>query len=230
MYATCSVQLTKLHLSKFRASMNKPPIFLLLLALSAAFALPVWAEKSDRMKPMNIAANSMRVDDVKQITIADGNVEMTKGSMLVRAARIEVRQTADGYQHSTITGTPDKAVFFRQKRDAVDEFIEVESQRVDYDGSADIVKFTGKAVLRRLRGGVVADEISGAVIVYENLTDKFSVNGSAAVTGTPQTGGRVRAMLTPKPEAAEAAPSAPKSPQQPNPALRPSTSLGSSPQ
>lgn len=210
--------------------MNKPPLFLLLLALCAAFFLPVWAEKADRMKPMNIAANSMRVDDVKQITVADGNVEMTKGSMLVRAAHVEVRQSADGYQHSTITGTPDKPAFFRQKRDVVDEFIEVESQRIDYDGSADIVKFTGKAVLRRLRGPVLADEISGAVIVYENLTDKFSVDGSAAVAGASLPGGRVRAMLTPKPEAAEAAPSAPKSPQQPSPALRPSTSLGSSPQ
>lgn len=212
--------------------MNKPPPFLLLLALSAAFSVPAWAEKADRMKPMQFEANTMRVDDVKQLTVFDGNVVMTKGSIIVRAARVDVRQTADGYQSALITGAPDKPAFFRQKRDAVDEFIEVESERIDYDGSADIVKFTGKAKLRRLRGAELADEISGAVIVYENLTDKFSVDGSSSAASpgvTPAPGGRVRAMLTPKPEAALSAP-VPKTPAQPSPTLRPSTTLGSPPQ
>lgn len=214
--------------------MNKPPLFLLLLALCAAFALPAWAEKADRDKPMNIESNTMRVDDVKQLTVFDGNVVMTKGSLIVRAAKIDVRMSADGYQSAVITGTPDKPAFFRQKRDAVDEFIEVESERIDYDGSADIVKFTGKAQLRRLRGAVLADEISGAVIVYENLTDKFSVDGSSNSTAspgvTPAPSGRVRAMLTPKPEAASPSTPSPKAPAQPAPNLRPSTSLGSPPQ
>ncbi len=211
--------------------MKKPPLFLLSLAICAAFALPAWAEKADRKKPMNVAAHTIRVDDVKQVTVAEGNVEMTQGSILVRAARIDVRQAADGYQLSTITGSPGKPAFFRQKRDAGDEFIEVESELIYYDGSADIVKFTGKAVLRRLRGTVLADEISGAVIVYENLTDKFSVDGSnVAAGGAPVPGGRVRAILTPKPDAAESVPPAPKTPAQPGPSLRPSTTLGSSPQ
>ena len=118
----------------------------------------------------------------------------------------------------------------------MDEFIEVESQRIDYDGSADIVKFSGKAVLRRLRGAVLADEISGALIVYENLTDKFSVDGgSAAKVGSSALppSGRVRAILTPRPEpaASAAASSSAKPPaNQPSPNLRATTTLGSPPQ
>lgn len=215
--------------------MKKPPLFLLLLALGALSASPVWAEKADRNKPMNIEAGTMRVDDVKQLTIFDDNVVLTKGTIVMRAAHIEVRQTPDGYQHGTITGLPDKPAFFRQKREAVDEFIEVESEHIDYNGSTDVVKFSGKAVLRRLRGAVLADEISGALIVYENLTDKFSVDGSPAsggTAGTPVPGtGRVRAILTPKPEASAAsAPVAGKAASQPSPNLRPSTTLGSTPQ
>jgi lipopolysaccharide export system protein LptA len=213
--------------------MNKPPLFLLLLVLYVAFSVPAWAEKADRMKPMQFEANTMRVDDVKQVTVFDGNVLMTKGSIIVRAARVDVRQTPDGYQSAVITGAPDRPAFFRQKREAVDEFIEVESERIDYDGSADIVKFTGKAQLRRLRGAELADEISGAVIVYENLTDKFSVDGSSSTSSpgvTPAPGGRVRAMLTPKPETAAPSTPAPKTPAQPSPTLRPSPSLGSVPQ
>lgn len=226
-----SVQWPKLHLSKFRAFMKKTPLLLLSLTLFTAFSVSAWAEKADRNKPMNIEANTMRVDDVKQVTNFDGNVVMTKGSILVRAAKIDVLQSADGYQMAVITGLPDKPAFFRQKREAVDEFIEVQSERIDYDGSADIVKFTGKAQLRRLRGAEVADEISGAVIVYENLTDKFSVDGSSAIPGgTPGSGGRVRAMLTPKPEATSPATPASTAPAQPSPPLRATTTLGGSPQ
>jgi lipopolysaccharide export system protein LptA len=211
--------------------MKKPPLFLLLLALCAAFAVPAWAEKADRKKDMLFEADSLRHDEVKQVSTFIGNVVMTRGTILVRAARIDSRVSPDGHPMAVITGTPDKPAFFRQKRDAVDEFIEVESERIDYDGSADVVKFTGKAQLRRLRGAVLADEISGAVIVYENLTDKFSVDGSNVAPGSaPVPGGRVRAMLAPKPEAAESAPSAPKKPAQPSPTLRSSTTLGSTPQ
>ena len=211
--------------------MKKTPLLLLLLAFCTAFTVPVWAEKADRDKPMNIEANTMRVDDVKQLTVFDGNVVMTKGSILVRAAKIDVRQSADGYQMAVITGAPDKPAFFRQKREAVDEFIEVESERIDYDGSADIVKFTGKAQLRRMRGTELADEISGALIVYENLADKFSVDGSGVGPGgMPVSGGRVRAMLTPKPEAPASAAPPPKAPTQPGPVLRATKTLENNPQ
>jgi lipopolysaccharide export system protein LptA len=198
--------------------------------------LPVWAEKADRDKTMIFESDNLRLDDVKQVSTFTGNVVMTKGTILVRASKIDVREAADGYQSAIITGTSEKLAFFRQKREAVDEFIEVESERIDYDGSADIVKFTGKAVLRRLRGAVLADEISGALIVYENLTDKFSVDGSSPAkvgSSAPASSGRVRAMLTPKPEtaASAAASSSAKPPaSQPSPSLRATTTLGSPPQ
>lgn len=213
--------------------MKKPPLFLSLLVLCTAVFLPAWAEKADRDKTMIINADNLRHDEVKQISTYSGNLVITKGSILIQAARIDVRMSADGYQSAVITGTPDKLAFFRQKRDAVDEFIEVESERIDYNGSVDVVKFTGKAQLRRLRGAELADEISGAVIVYENLTDKFSVDGSSSAGSpgvTPAPGGRVRAMLTPKPAAAASAIPAAKIPAQPSPTLRPSTTLGSTPQ
>ena len=216
--------------------MKKPPFILLPLAACAALAMPAWAEKADRNKPMNLEADTMRVDDTKQLTIFHGNVVMTKGTILIRAAHIDVRQDADGYQFGAITGAPEQPAFFRQKREAVDEFIEVESEHIDYDGRADVVKFTGKAKLRRLRGAVLADEISGALIVYENLTDKFSVDGSSSAkvgASAPAPGGRVRAMLTPKPEAAASVPApapAAKVTSQPSPSLRATTTLGSTPQ
>ena len=216
--------------------MKKSNWLLLLLVCCYALVAPARAEKADRDKVINIDADRMRVDDVKQVNSFTGNVIMTKGTILVRAARIDVRQDPDGYQFGAITGAPDKPAFFRQKREALDEYIEVESERIDYDGRADVVKFMGKAVLRRLRGATLADEITGELIVYENLTDKFSVDGRASTGGAPVSGQRVHAMLTPKPDVAASAPQPhasaipSKTTVQPGPALRATSTLGSSPQ
>lgn len=209
--------------------MKNPPLPLLLILVCCALASPVRAEKADRNKPMVIDADSMRYDDVKQVNVFSGNVLLTKGTIQMRAAQINVHQDADGYQFGTITGTPEKPAFFRQKREALDEFIEGESELIEFDGRADTVKFMRNAVLRRLRGATLADEISGALIVYENLTDTFSVDGHAGKGGAPKPGARVRAMLTPKPEAqASAPPSTPPSVPA-SPALRATTTLGSTP-
>jgi lipopolysaccharide export system protein LptA len=209
--------------------MNKPLSSLFLLLACSLLAPVVQAEKADRNKPMNIEADTLRYDDVKQLSIFSGNVVLTKGSIVIRAAQIDVRQDADGYQFGTITGLADKPAFFRQKREGLDEFIEGESELIEYDGRADVVKFVRKATLRRLRGAVLADEITGGLIVYENLTDTFSVDGSTVKGAPPAPGQRVRAMLTPKPEgAAPAAPAAPVA-STPAPSLRATTTLGGAP-
>ena len=169
-------------------------------------APPVWAEKADRNKPMNIEADALRYDDLKQVSIFTGNVVLTKGTIQIRGERLEARQDADGFQYGVVTAASGKRAFYRQKREALDEFIEGESERIEYDGRADTVKFTHRAQLRRLRGSTLADEVSGEVIFYENLTDTFSVDGAPpAVAGGAR--GRVKAMLTPKPDTA--APAAP---------------------
>jgi len=193
---------------------NPIPSLFVLLALVSGHGMAL-ADKADRSKPMNIEADALRYDDVKQVSVFNGKVVLTKGSIVIRGTQIEVRQDPEGYQFGLVTGTPEVPAFFRQKREGVDEFIEGEGESIEYDGRADAVKFIRKAQLRRYRGATVADEISGGLIVYDNLNDLFSVDGNAA-KGSLATG-RVRAMLTPKPDSAGAAsaPSAPGQPPQP---------------
>jgi lipopolysaccharide export system protein LptA len=208
---------------------NPPYVLFLLVASGALLGLPALAEKADRNKPMNIEADTLRYDDVNQVSVFAGNVALTKGSIVIRASRVDVRQDPDGYQFGVITGTPQKRAFFRQKREGQDEYIEGESELIEYDGRADTVKFSRKALLRRLRGATLADEITGAVIVYENLTETFSVDGNATKGSSTAQGGRVRAMLTPKPETAPASAPQSKTSAQPAPALRATSTLGSVP-
>ncbi|APW40128.1 lipopolysaccharide transport periplasmic protein LptA [Rhodoferax koreense] len=202
--------------------MKKNYFYLLLclvLALTGGFAN---AEKADRDKPMNVEADNMRYDDLKQTNVFTGRVVMTKGTIIVRGARIDVRQDAAGYQYGVVTAEPGKLAYFRQKRDNVDEFIEGEAETIEYDSKADNVKLIKRAVMRRYIGATLGDETTGAVIVYENTTGVYTVDGNAAPAGQANGGGggRVRAMLSPKPAA-----SAPTPPATPGPALRPSLRL-----
>ena len=160
------------------------------------------AEKADRDKAMNIEADALRYDGLKQVNIYTGAVTLTKGSIQIRGAQLEVRQDAEGFQFGTVTGSAASPAFFRQKLEGVDEFIEGEGEVIEYDGRADTVRFVRKAQWRRLRGAQLADEVIGGLIVYSNLTDTLTVDGNVSKTGGAAPRGRVRAMLTPKPEKA----------------------------
>lgn len=189
------------------------------------------AEKADRDKPMNVESDALRYDDLKQTSIFTGRVVLTKGTIIVRGAQINVRQDPEGYQYGVATAEPGKRAFYRQKREGLDEFIEGEGETIEYDGKADTVKFIKDAQLRRYRGATLSDEMTGNVILYNNSTDVFTIDGGAAQGGSAAPGGRVRAMMTPKTDAA-APPAPPASApgraalQTPAPALRATPMLG----
>lgn len=195
-----------------------------LLAASCVLVSPALrAEKADRDKPMNVEADDLRHDDLKQTSVFTGRVVATKGTIVIRGGRLEVRQDPEGFQYGLVVGEPGKRAFWRQKREGVEEFLEGEGDTIEYDGKADRVKFIGRAELRRYRGTVLADETQGSLITYENTTDVFTVNG--APLGQRQganAAGRVRAVLTPRSATAASVPAPAASP----PALRSSPTLG----
>ncbi len=207
--------------SKIRADMKLSYAPLLIAAACALFGGVTLAERADRNKPMNIEADALRYDDLKQTSIFTGRVVMTKGTIVIRGARVDVRQDAEGFQFGTVTAEPGKLAYYRQKREGLDEYIEGEADSIEYDGRADRVRFIRNAELRRLRGATVADEMTGSLIVYDNTTDVFTVDGSVSASGQQSgPGGRVRAILTPRGAASAAA--APGAPAQ----LRPTTTMG----
>lgn len=206
-----------------------PPLLRCLVAsvgLAAAVAAgPARAEKADRFKPLNVEADQPgRIDLLNQFVVFNGNVVVTKGTMIIRAQRIEVRENPDGYHSAVAIGAPGKPATFRQKRDGVDEFIEGEAERLEYDGRTDTIRFVTNAAVRRLRGSTVADEISGNLVSYDSISEVFSVSGGAAATPA-NPGGRVRAVLTPREgsqaaaEAAAAAAAGASAPLRPIPSL-----------
>ncbi len=188
---------------KFCAAMKTLP--LLALLIGATLLAPALAEKADRGKPLTIEADQPgTVDLLKQVVVFNGNVVVAQGTMAIRAERVEVRERPDGHRGATALGSAGKPASFRQKRDGVDETIEGSAERIEYDSRGDVVRFAGNAQVRRLRGGAAADEISGSVITYDNGNETFSVQGAATTPGVAAApgNGRVRVVITPKPEPA----------------------------
>ena len=171
----------------------------------ALASFPTLAEKADRFKELTVEADQSSSGDLlNQVFVFNGNVVITKGTMIIRAQRIEVRESPDGYRSAVAIGSPSQHATFRQKRDAPDEWIEGDAERLEYDGRSDVIRFVNNASVRRLRGANAADELTGNLVTYDSSTEVFNVTGGAQATAA-NPGGRVRAVLMPKEGTAAAA-------------------------
>ncbi len=177
--------------------------------LAAAWGLPARAEKADRGKPLEVESDgsqSATVDLKTKLTVISGHVVVTQGTLQIKADRIEVRENAPGRYQANALGNTTQPATFRQKRDRVDEFVEGEAERVEYDGAAEKVRFVGNAKLRVVRPGTAPDEANAAVITYDQRTDTIVFEGGppAAPGAEP---GRARLVFIPRsPDAAASEP------------------------
>lgn len=166
-----------------------------LSALCAALlASPAHAEKADRDKPINLEADTVTLDDIRKISVYEGNVILSQGTLMLRADRVQVTQNAEGLDKVVASGRP---VSFRQKVDGRDEFIEGYASRIEYAGATSQLELIGEARLRRN-----GDELRGAQISYNANTEFYKVVGQPDAQ-TPA--GRVRAVIRPKPRAEQPA-------------------------
>lgn len=155
---------------------------------------PALAEKADREKPINLEADRVTVDDAKQISTFEGRVVLTQGTLVIRGDRMEVHQDNQGFKNGITWGN---LAYFRQKREGYDEYIEGWAERIEYDGRADKLQMFNRASMKKTGG----DEVHGNYISYDANTEFFQVIGGGAKAASESSGGRVRAVLQPKPKA-----------------------------
>ena len=181
-----------------RAKNNFWSAFFLLLWTSACHA-----ERADRDKPLRLESDQVVINDATKISTFTGNVRLTQGTLLINGDKIVVTQDKDGFKHGTIYG---KAASFRQKRDGADEYLEGQSERIEYDARAEVIEFNVQA---RVKRGL--DEVRGERITYHIKTEIFQADsgvdsGSAsAVDKAPK---RVSAVLQPQPKPGTTLPNA----------------------
>lgn len=152
------------------------------------------AEHADRDKPINLDADRITVDDASKTHVFEGNVQLSQGTMTIKAAKIVVSQDASGYQTGVATGGAGGLARFRQKREARDEYIEGEAERIENDAKAEKSELFGRA---KMRSGL--DEVRGQYIAYDGKTENYVVsNGPNGAATTSQKSERVHAVIHPK--------------------------------
>lgn len=176
--------------------------YFFLLMASMALSIGARAEKADADKPTNVEANQLSYDDVKQINTFTGNVILTRGTLTMKAEKMVVTQSPEGYQFATLYAAPGGLATFRQKRDGGPN-LWIEGQaadRIEYDGKTEIARLFSKAKVRLLDGTKTTDEVEGEFISYDSRAEFYSVNNTA--TGDSKPGaGRIRATIQPRNEA-----------------------------
>lgn len=166
-------------------SIRKAAWFGLLLLCSD----PLFAENADRSKPIHLESNRVFIDDVKQVSIFEGEVELTQGTLHIQAEKIVVTQDKQGNKHCTATGN---LASFRQKHEGSDEYMEGYGERIEYDTLAETVDFFGQAKVKRAQ-----DEVEGDHISYSTRTEIFQSSSDPA-NADSSTKGRVHAVIQPK--------------------------------
>lgn len=170
-----------------------------LCALATVLAAPAQAEKADSSKPIALTAARGSLDQLKGVTVAEGDVVAEQGTLRIHADKIVVTQDAKGNQVMVANGRP---VTFRQKVEGKNEYVEGEGLRVDYATQTSVAILTGSAKVRR-----GTDSVTGDVITYNTETEVYEAIGSnPQVSGN--TKGRVTVILQPKPKAPAPAASA----------------------
>ena len=171
----------------------------IVVAMLLLFAHTVRAERADRDKPVNLESDTAEVNDQTQVSVYQGNVRLTQGTLLITGDKLVVLQDSDGFSKSTAYGNP---TYFKQKRDGLDELTEGWAQRLEYDAKRDKVEMFTQARIKRGQ-----DEVRGNYIAYDSLTEAYRVIGGKEASTEYNPKGRVRAVIQPKRRGAASVPS-----------------------
>lgn len=174
------------------------------LLLMLSLCLPMMeasAEKADSLKKAEFKAEYSIIDGKKNITTLSGHIELTRGTLIVRADRAVATGSTEKSRNFVLHGTTSEQVFFRQKRDGgPDLWLEGAADQVEYDENTEMVKFITKARVRYLEGKRITQEQVGEFLSYDSLNDVFIATNSSSGKHVPG-GGRVTLTIEPQIEA-----------------------------
>ena len=145
--------------------MNHPSVRIGLVATLALASPLVAALPEDRAQPIHLEANRGQLDQKTGVSVYEGNVIITQGSMRLTADTVTIYVKDNNFQRMEATGAP---VNLRYRPTADKPEIQGASQRVEYDvagakvimsGGAKLTQgqdtFTGERVEYDLKGDVV---------------------------------------------------------------------------
>lgn len=164
-------------------------------ALASGAPAPARAERADREKEIVVGADRLTADDANRTSTFEGNVVVTQGTMRITAGRVTVKEDADRHKYYVASGSP---VTFRQKRDKVDEWVDGQAQRAEFDDRNDVLRLYDRARVKSNQ-----NEITGDFISYDMRREVAEVSG-APPGKTPAPNSRVKVIILPPKKGPEA--------------------------
>jgi len=161
------------HQNRFLQALLPP---MLLMLSFGAYAL-----SSDKDQPIELAADSVDVDEGRGTSVYKGNVDLRQGSMRLHADTVTVKQQDRQPNRIIAVGS----VRFTQKN-TEGQMVKARAKKAEYTVNSEILELTGKASLTQ--GG---DTMKSDRIVYDRV--KHTVRAGAAAQGKQ----RVRITIEP---------------------------------
>ena len=155
---------------------------------------PAQAEKADRFKPLDVEADQPgRIDLLNQVFIFNGNVVVTKGTMIDPGAAHRGARVARRLPHARSPSARRRST----RPSGRSATRPTSTSRATPSGSSTTASPTSSASSTTPRcGGCAAarpaDEISGNLVTYDSTTEVFNVTGGAPATAANPAAGSGR--------------------------------------
>lgn len=147
---------------------------LFFISLCAALSFNAQAKTTDKDAPLHIEANQMEMREKENISVYNGNVIITKGSLKITGEKIVIKSNDGSLKSVQINGEP--ATFF-QIND-LDEAISAESYFMNYIADTGVLVLKEKAQLQKNKNNFTSEHI-----IYDTLKDIVKAGGTQATSG-----------------------------------------------
>lgn len=156
------------------------PLVLLLLCIP----LQAWGLTSDREQPIEVEADRATLKEKEGVSIYEGNVKLTQGTLKLQAATMTVYHTGEQVKQMILIGNP---ATFVQRPEGKELDLHAEAARMEYHAADERIILLGAARVWQTDGKVFRSE----KIIYNISTNTVNAGGTAA-------GDRVHITLQPR--------------------------------
>ena len=163
--------------------MKQIKTLIIVLLIASVIAPAAVARQSDFSQPIDVQADSSEFDEKSGVQILRGNVQITQGTMKIKADEITVGIVFG--KLSTITGSGNPIVFEQENEEG--ELVSGRCERIEYNAEEASLTLIGNAILKQPN-----QELSGDRIVFDSKTQKVRAEGG--------NNGRVNIKIQPPPE------------------------------
>lgn len=141
---------------------------------------------TDKDQPIEIEADSAELDDKKGVTLYEGNVVVTQGSIRMTGDRMTVNYTKDNELDTVVlTGKP---ATYRQLPDKSDVYDESEALQMEFYKSKNLIVLINNAKVKQKDV-----RFSGDRIEYDTEYSRIRARGSVKQTAPAPEGGEAEA-------------------------------------